>query len=137
MKEAISIKGTRYLAPNNMSRKDQKCKSDHFTHPPPCCCCCYCSVAQSCPTLCHPMDCSTPGLPVPHPLPKFAQVPVHCIGDAFQPSHPLMPSSSALYLSQHQGLFPVYLHQMTKILELQLQKAGDCSRVTAGPIDLI
>ena len=47
---------------------------------------CYCcSVTQSCPTLCHPMDCSTPGLPVPHPLPQFAQVPVHCIGDAVQP----------------------------------------------------
>ena len=51
---------------------------------------CYCcSVTQSCPTLCHPMDCSTPGLPVPHPLPQFAQVPVHCIGDAFQPSDAL------------------------------------------------
>ena len=44
-------------------------------------------------TLCNPMDCSTPGLPVPHHLPKFAQVHVHCIGDAVQPSHSLMPSS--------------------------------------------
>ena len=43
--------------------------------------CCF-SVAQSCPTLCDPMDCSTPGLPVPHHLPKFAQVHVHCIGEA-------------------------------------------------------
>jgi len=68
---------------------------------PPCC-----SVTQSCPTLCDPMECSTPGLPVPHHLPKLAQVHVHCIGDAIQPSHPLMPSSpSAFNLSQHQGLF--------------------------------
>ena len=51
------------------------------------------SVAQSCPTLCDPIDCSTPGLPVPHHLPKFAQVHVHCISDAIPPSNPLMPSS--------------------------------------------
>ena len=64
-----------------------------------------CSVTQLHPTLCDPMDCSTPGLPVPHHLPKFAQVNVHCIGDAIQPSHPLMPSSpSVLNLSQKQGL---------------------------------
>ena len=59
-----------------------------------------------------------------HHLPEFAQVHVHCISDAVQPSHPLMPSSlSAFSLSQQQGLFQwVYsLHQMTKILELQLQ----------------
>ena len=65
-----------------------------------------CSDAQWSPTLCNPMDCSTPGLPVPHHLPEFAQVHVHCISDAIQPFHPLMPSSpSALNLSQHQGLF--------------------------------
>ena len=54
-----------------------------------------CSVTQSCPTLCDPMDCSIPGLPVPHYLPKFAQVHVHCMGDAIQPFHSLIPSSSA------------------------------------------
>ena len=54
---------------------------------------CCCSVAQLCPTLCSLMHCSMPGLPVPHCLPKFAQVHVYCIGDAIQPSHPLMPSS--------------------------------------------
>ena len=67
---------------------------------------------------------STPGLPVPHHLPKFFQVQVHCIGDAIQPSHLLVSSSSsALNLSQHQGLFQwvSYSHQMTKILGLQLQ----------------
>ena len=67
---------------------------------------CYCcSVAQSCPILCDPMDCSMSGLPGPHHLLEYAQVRVHCIGDAVQPSNPLMPSSpSALNHSQHQGL---------------------------------
>ena len=69
------------------------------------------------------MDCSIPGLPVPHHLLEFAQVHVHCNGDAIQPSHPLMPSSTALNLSQHQGVFQWVScsHQVTKILELQLQ----------------
>ena len=86
--------------------------------------CCCCSVTQSYSTLCNPMDCSTPGLPVPHHLPEFAQVHVHCISDAIQPSHPPTPSPpSALNLSQHQGLLQWLscLHQMTKILEFQLQ----------------
>ena len=62
-----------------------------------------CSVAQLCLTLCKSMDCSTPGLPVPHRLSEFAQVHVHCTGAAIQPSHPLTPSSpSAFNLSQHQ-----------------------------------
>ena len=62
----------------------------------------FSSVAQSCPALCNPMDCSMPGLPVPHHLPEFAQVHVHCISDAIQPSHPLTFSSpSALSLSQY------------------------------------
>ena len=65
-----------------------------------------CSVAQLRLTLCDPMDCSTPGLPVPRHLPEFAQVRIHCISDAIQPSHPLTPSSpSALSFSQHRELF--------------------------------
>ena len=57
-------------------------------------------------TLCDSKDYSTPGLPIPHQLLESAQVHVHCICDAIQSFHPLMPSSpSALYLSQHQGLF--------------------------------
>ena len=63
------------------------------------------SVAQSCPTLCHPMDCSTPGFPVHHQLPELAQTHVHWVGDAIQPSHPLSsPSDPVFNLSQHQGL---------------------------------
>ena len=64
-----------------------------------------CSVAQSCLTLCDPVDCSTPGFPV-HQLPELAQTHVHWVGDAIQPSHPLSsPSPPALNLSQHRGLF--------------------------------
>ena len=60
----------------------------------------------SCPTLCDPMSCSTPGLPVHHQLPEFTQTHVHRVSDAIQPSHPLSsPSPPALNLSQHQGLF--------------------------------
>ena len=55
-------------------------------------------VVQSCPALCHPMDCGIPGLFVPHHLLKFAQVHVHCISDAIPPSHPLMPSSPSRHL---------------------------------------
>ena len=70
-------------------------------------CCCYCcSVAKSCPTLCDPVDCSTPGFPVLHHLPEFDQIHVHWVHDAIQPSHTLSPSSpSVLNLSQHQDLF--------------------------------
>ena len=49
----------------------------------------FSSVAQSCPTLCDPMNCSTPGFPVHHQLPEFTQTHVHRVGDAIQPSHPL------------------------------------------------
>ena len=65
-----------------------------------------CSVTQSHPTLCDPVDCSTPGLPVLHQLLEFAQTHVHRVGDAIQPSHPLSsPSPPAFNQSQHQGLF--------------------------------
>ena len=67
----------------------------------------FSSVAQLCPTLCDPMDCDTPGLPVHHQLPELAQTQAHWVGDAIQPSHPLSSPSPAFNLSQHQGLFPV------------------------------
>ena len=65
----------------------------------------FSSVPQSYPTLCNPMECSTPGLPVHHQLPESTQTHVHRVSDAIQPSHPLSsPSPPALNLSQHQGL---------------------------------
>ena len=65
------------------------------------------SVTQSCPTLCDPMNRSTPGLPVHHQLPEFIQTHVHRVSDAIQPSHPLLyPSPPAPNPSQHQS-FPV------------------------------
>ena len=69
------------------------------------------------------MNHSTPGLPVQHQLPEFTQTHVHWVGDAIQPYHPLSSSSPAFSLSQHQGLFQWVssLHQVAKILELQLQ----------------
>ena len=82
------------------------------------------SVAQSCLTLCDPMNHSTPGLPVHHQLPELPQTHVHGVGDAIQPFHPLLSSSPpAFSLSQHQGLFQwaSSSHQVAKVLELQLQ----------------
>ena len=77
-------------------------------------------VAQSCPTLCDPMNRSTPGLPVHHHLLEFTQTHVHWVGDAIQPSHPLSsPSLPAPNPSQHQGLFQWVnsLHEVAKVLE--------------------
>ena len=84
----------------------------------------FSSVTQSCPTLCDPIDYSTPGFPVPHQLPEFAQTHVYQVSDAIQPSHPLLSlSPPALSLSQHQDLFQwaSSSHQVAKVLELQLQ----------------
>ena len=81
------------------------------------------SVAQSCPTLCNPMNHSSPGLPVHHQLLEFTQTQVHQVGDAIQPSHPLLsPSPPSPNPSQHQGLFQWVnsSHEVAKVLEFQL-----------------
>ena len=86
--------------------------------------CWFSSVAQSCLTLCDPMDCSTPGLPVHHQLLEFTQTHGHWVGDAIQPSHPLSyPSPPTFNFSQHQGLFSWVSssNQVAKALEFQLQ----------------
>ena len=83
-----------------------------------------CSVTQLCLTLCNPMDSSMPGLSLLHCLPEFAQIHVHWVSDAIQPSYLLLaPSPFAFNLSQHQDLFQLVgsLHQVAKVLELQLQ----------------
>ena len=82
------------------------------------------SVAQSCLTLCDPMDCSTPAFPVQHQLLELTQTHVYRVAEPIQPYHPLSsPSPLAFNLSQHQGLFQWISssHQMTKVLEFQLQ----------------
>ena len=84
----------------------------------------FSSVPQSCPTLCDPMDWSTPGFSVYHQFLELTQTHVHPVGDSIQPSHPLSsPSPLAPNLSQHQGLFQWVSssHQVAKVLELQLQ----------------
>ena len=84
---------------------------------------CCCSVAQSCLTLCHPMQCSMTGLPVLPYFPEFAQTYVHQVNDAIQPSHPLSsPSLHALHLSQNQSLFQwVGSSYQAKVLDRQFQ----------------
>ena len=83
----------------------------------------FSSVAQSCPTLCDPMNRTTPGLPVHHQLPELTQTHAHRVGDAIQPSHPLLcPSPPAPNPSQHQGIFQWVnsSHEVVKVLEFQL-----------------
>ena len=84
----------------------------------------YSSVAQSCPTLCDPMDCGTPGFPVLHHLPEFVLTHVHWVGNTIQLSQTLScPSPPAFNLSQHQGIFQWVScsRQVAKVLELPLQ----------------
>ena len=83
----------------------------------------FSSVTQSCPTLCDPMNHSTPGLLVHHQLPEFTQTHVHRVSDAIQPPHPLSsPSPPAPNPSQHQSLFQWVnsSHEVAKVLEFQL-----------------
>ena len=83
----------------------------------------FSSVAQSSPTLCDPMNRSTPGLAVHHHLPEFTQTHIHRVGDAYQPSHPpSCPFPPAPNPSQHQSLFQWVnsLHEVPKVLEFQL-----------------
>ena len=101
----------------------------------------FSSVAQSCPTLYNPMNCSTPGLPVHHQLPEFTQTHVHRVSDAIQPSHPLSsPSPPAHIPSQHQSLFQWVscLHQVAKVVEFQLQQQSfQWTPRTDLPLDLL
>ena len=84
----------------------------------------FSSVTQSCPTLCDPINCNTPGLRVHHQLPEYTQTHIHLVGDAIQPSHSLSsPSPPAFNPSQQQGIFKWVSssHQVAKILKFQLQ----------------
>ena len=90
------------------------------------------SVTRWCPTLCDPMDCSTPDLPVHHQLSELAQIHVHRVSDAIQPSHPLSSPSPAFDLSQHQGLFQWVssLHQVAKVLGWEILWSTPCKQET-------
>ena len=84
----------------------------------------FSSVIQLCPSLCNPINCSTPGLPVHHQLPESTQTHVHCIGDAIQPSHPLLsPSPPAFNLSQHQGLFQGSILRIGQSIEISASES--------------
>ena len=111
----VNVSASRYYA----SQSGSVCVSETLAQQ-------FSSVTQLCPTLCDPMNCSTPGLPVHHQLPEFTQTHVHWVGDAIQPSHPLSsPSPPALNPSQHQGLFKwvSFSHQVARVLEFQLNSS--------------
>ena len=89
----------------------------------------FISLAQSCTTLCDPMDCSTPGLPIHHQLLELAQIHVHWVGNAILPSHPLLsPSPPAFTLSKHQGLFQWVRssHQVAKYWSFTFSISPSC-----------
>ena len=97
-------------------------------------------VSQSYPTLCNPMDCSAPGLPVHHQLPGLAQTHVHWVSDAIQPSHPLSsPSPPAFNLSQCQGLFQWVssLHQVAKVMSFSfnISLSNECAGLVSFRMD--
>ena len=92
---------------------------------------CCCSVAQSRPTLCNPMVCSTPGLPVPHHGPEFAQLHIHCISDANQPSHPLMSSFPSALSFSASGIFP-----MSDLFASDDQNIGTSASASVLPVNI-
>ena len=119
MRGANSLEKTLMLGKSEGSRASSNTKTSHWSLSVQ-----FSSGAQSCPTLCNPIDCSTPGLPVHHQLLEFTHTYIYWVSDAIQLSHPLSsPSSPIFCLSQHQGLFKWVnsLHQVIKVLEFQLQ----------------
>ena len=116
IREALSIQWSLYNIYNTPSCVNAKINKNLFQIV-------LSSVAQSCLTLCDPMNRSTPSLPVYHQLPEFTQTHVHQVSDAIQPSHPLSsPSPPAPNPSQHQSLFQWVnsSHEVAKVLEFQL-----------------
>ena len=96
-----------------------------------------CSITQSCPTLCNPMDWSTPGLPVHHQLLELAQTHVHWVGDVIEPSHPVSsPSPPVFNLPQHQGLFWVSSwDQVAKVWSFSISPSKEYSVFISFRID--
>ena len=90
----------------------------------------FSSVTQSCPTLCNPMNRSTPGLPVHQQLPEFTQTHVHQVGDAIQPSHPVVPFSSCPQSLPASGSFP-----MSQLLAWGGQSTGVSASASVLPVN--
>ena len=90
----------------------------------------FSSITQSCPILCNPMDCSTPGLPVHHQLPEFTQTHVHWVGDAIQPSHPLSSRSPPIF-----NLFKWGFFQMNQFFESGRQSIGVSASTSVLPMN--
>ena len=90
----------------------------------------FSSVTQLCPTLCDPMNCSIPGLPVHHQLLEFTKTHVHWVSDAIQQSHPLSSLSPHFSLSQHQGL------QMSQFFESGGQSIGVSASASVLPMNI-
>ena len=95
------------------------------------------SVTQSCPTLCDPMNCSTPGFPVHYQLPQLTETHVHWVSDAIQLFHPLSSPSSAISLSQHQGplQWVSSSHQMAKVWSFSISPSSEYSGLISFRID--
>ena len=91
----------------------------------------FSSVTQSCSTLCDPMDCSMPGLPVHHQLPELTQTHVHCVGDAIQPSHPVVPFSFCLQAFPASGSF-----QRSKLFTSGGQSIGVSASASVLPMNI-
>ena len=98
----------------------------------PFCFCCCCSVANSCPTFCDPMNCSTPVFPVFHHLPKFAQTHVHWVGDAIQTiSSSVIPFSSCPLSLSASGSFP-----MSQLFKSGGQSIGASASASVLPVNI-
>ena len=91
----------------------------------------FSSVAQSCPTLCNPMECSTPGFPVHHKLPELAQTHVHQVSDVIQPSHPVIPFSSCFQSFPAAGSF-----QMSQLFTSGGQTIGVSASASVLPMNI-
>ena len=116
--EDLSNPGIKYGSPAMQANSSSSESSGKTSGPE------FSSVAQLCPTLCDPMDCSTPGFPFRYQLPGLTQTHIHQVGDAIQSSHLLSPPSPpAFNLSQHQRLFQWVSssNQLAKVLEFQLR----------------
>ena len=96
--------------------------------------CSLCSVAQSCPTLCDPMDCSTPDFPVLHYLPEFAQTHVHCVDDAIQPSHVLSPPSFFAFTLSASGDLHLAKSQLNSMQMAEFSLSAAPSSLVISPI---